>query len=89
MRVSAKKINSKDKVSIETLINHIATTDYKANYYEPVLDGVNWTFILKIQNIEKKIRFDNARLTEFEELIRLLNNSLHNSKKYISMKIFK
>jgi hypothetical protein len=72
--------------SIIEQINNIFSQNYNYTYSDGrILDGINWSFELSLNERKSTFEFSSCKLKPFEDLLKILNGSLPTRKRYISM----
>ena len=72
--------------SIIGQVNNILTQNYNYTYSDSrILDGINWSFELSLNERKSTFKISNCKLKPFEDLLNVLNSSLPTKKRYIRM----
>ena len=88
VRIFAKRLSQIDLDSLTSKINISKINELSNNYSGNSLDGINWTFKLKLEKFQKEVYLDNYYLPELDVILTELNKRLPNKYREINFNYF-
>ncbi len=87
-RLFSQRLDKNQTDSLRLLVKNAYIFNLGSSYDSGSLDGINWTFEIKINNQYKEIRLDNYYLKQLGDIVDFINRQIPKNKACISFDFF-
>ena len=88
MDTLSQRLDKNQTDSLRLLVKNAYIFNLGSNYDSGLLDGINWTFEIKINNQYKEVRLDNYYLKQLGDIVDFINRQIPQKKVCISFDFF-